>query len=104
MIWDTWVIVGFIAQSLFTLRFGIQWIASEKRKKSHIPEAFWYFSLAGGTLLLLYSIHRKDPVYIVGQATGLLIYVRNIYFIIQQKRVLFRTTLPQSESQKIDSF
>lgn len=87
MIWDTWVIVGFIAQALFTARFGIQWIASEKRKKSHIPEAFWYFSLGGGLLLLVYSIHRKDPVYILGQATGVLIYLRNIYFIFHQKRL-----------------
>lgn len=96
MIWDTWVIVGFIAQGLFTARFGVQWIASEKRKKSHIPEAFWYFSLIGGLLLLVYSIHRKDPVYIIGQATGVFIYLRNIYFILSHKKT---TTSEASPSQ-----
>jgi len=98
MIWDTWVIVGFIAQGLFTARFGVQWIASEKRKKSHIPEAFWYFSLIGGLLLLVYSIHRKDPVYIIGQATGVLIYLRNIYFILRHKKT-GETTASPSQSQ-----
>lgn len=98
MIWDTWVIVGFIAQGLFTARFGVQWIASEKRKKSHIPESFWYFSLIGGLLLLIYSIHRKDPVYIIGQATGVFIYLRNIYFILRQKKNAASTAVP-SQSQ-----
>jgi lipid-A-disaccharide synthase-like uncharacterized protein len=98
MIWDTWVIVGFIAQGLFTARFGVQWIASEKRKKSHIPEAFWYFSLIGGLLLLVYSIHRKDPVYIIGQATGVFIYMRNIYFILRNKKNVVTATSP-SQSQ-----
>ena len=92
MIWDTWLIVGFVAQTFFTMRFGVQWIASERRRKSHIPEAFWYFSLMGGILLLIYSIHRKDPVFIIGQAAGVFIYLRNIYFIFRQKRTAAQET------------
>jgi lipid-A-disaccharide synthase-like uncharacterized protein len=94
VIWDIWIIVGFVAQALFTARFGIQWIASEKRKKSHVPDMFWYFSLLGGSLLLVYSIHRKDPVYIFGQATGVFIYMRNIYFILRQKKIAATSTSP----------
>jgi lipid-A-disaccharide synthase-like uncharacterized protein len=94
MIWDTWIIVGFAAQALFTIRFGIQWIESEKRKKSHIPDSFWYFSLLGGIFLLIYSIHRKDPVYILGQATGVFIYLRNIYFILRQKKIAATSSIP----------
>ncbi|MDP7190907.1 MAG: lipid-A-disaccharide synthase N-terminal domain-containing protein, partial [Alphaproteobacteria bacterium] len=65
----------------FSMRFLIQWISSEKRRKSVIPIAFWYFSVAGGATLLAYAIHRLDPVFIVGQAAGLLVYARNLYFI-----------------------
>jgi lipid-A-disaccharide synthase-like uncharacterized protein len=86
MKWDIWLIVGFAAQALFSLRFLIQWIVSEKRKESHVPLAFWYFSIAGGGMLLAYAIHRQDPVFIVGQAGGLLIYFRNLYLIMQKRR------------------
>jgi lipid-A-disaccharide synthase-like uncharacterized protein len=81
MIWDAWLLLGFVAQLLFSMRFGIQWLASERRKQSYIPPAFWYLSLAGGILLLLYAIHRRDPVFILGQASGICIYARNLYFI-----------------------
>ena len=70
-----------LGQLMFTARFLVQWIASEKAKKSIIPELFWYFSIAGGTMLFLYAVHRKDPVFIIGQGFGLLIYVRNLYLI-----------------------
>jgi lipid-A-disaccharide synthase-like uncharacterized protein len=73
-----WVIIGFFGQTLFFMRFLIQWLASEKAKKIVIPVAFWYCSLGGGTILLIYAIYRRDPVFIVGQATGLFIYVRNL--------------------------
>ncbi len=80
-----WLGVGFGAQLMFSLRFLVQWIASERARASVVPEIFWYFSLAGGAMLLIYAIHRMDPVFILGQATGLIIYSRNIYFIWRTK-------------------
>ena len=79
--WAIWVAVGFLGQAMFSMRFLIQWISSEKRRESVIPIAFWYCSVAGGATLLAYAIHRLDPVFIVGQAAGLLVYARNLYFI-----------------------
>lgn len=81
-----WILLGFIAQACFTMRFLVQWIASEKAKRSVVPVAFWSFSLVGGALLLVYAIHREDPVFIAGQALGLLIYVRNISLIANERR------------------
>jgi lipid-A-disaccharide synthase-like uncharacterized protein len=75
---NPWIVLGFVAQGLFTMRFLVQWIASERQKKSVVPVAFWYLSVAGGGLLLVYAIYRKDPVFILGQATGLVVYVRNL--------------------------
>lgn len=83
---DIWLIVGFAGQAMFSMRFIIQWLKSERMKKSVIPIAFWYFSVAGGAALLLYAIHRKDPVFIVGQGAGLFIYARNLYFIFMDKK------------------
>ncbi|MBL4599740.1 MAG: lipid-A-disaccharide synthase N-terminal domain-containing protein [Rhizobiaceae bacterium] len=80
-----WLAVGFGAQMMFSMRFLIQWIASEKARASIVPETFWYFSFVGGAMLLVYAIYRVDPVFIMGQATGLLIYSRNIYFIQKNK-------------------
>jgi lipid-A-disaccharide synthase-like uncharacterized protein len=76
-----WLIVGFIGQAMFFMRFFVQWLASEKARRSIVPHAFWYFSIAGGLILLSYAIYRQDPVFILGQMTGFLIYTRNIYFI-----------------------
>jgi lipid-A-disaccharide synthase-like uncharacterized protein len=76
-----WIIVGFIGQALFSMRFVVQWIASERIKRSIIPQAFWYFSLAGGATLLAYAIHKHDPVFIAGQGLGLVVYLRNLYLI-----------------------
>ena len=76
-----WLAIGFIGQFAFSLRFLVQWIASERRARSTVPVAFWYCSLAGGTLLLAYAIHRLDPVFMVGQAGGLMIYARNLVLI-----------------------
>jgi lipid-A-disaccharide synthase-like uncharacterized protein len=79
---DAWVALGFVAQAMFTMRFVVQWIASERARASVIPVAFWFFSVGGGVLLLIYALYRRDPVFIAGQGFGLLVYIRNLYFII----------------------
>ena len=76
-----WLIVGFIGQGLFSARFVIQWLATEKNRKSVVPLAFWYFSIAGSLTLLAYALFRKDPVFVLGQTFGVFIYLRNLYFI-----------------------
>ncbi len=76
-----WVMVGFLGQAMFSARFIIQWLVSEKAKESIVPIAFWYFSILGGMTLLTYAIWRRDPVIICGQAGGLMIYARNLWFI-----------------------
>ena len=81
-----WLAVGFLGQALFSARFLVQWLSSEKIKKSVIPKAFWYFSVAGGATLLAYAIHRQDPVFIVGQAAGLFIYARNLQFLWRERQ------------------
>ncbi|HTH35724.1 MAG TPA: lipid-A-disaccharide synthase N-terminal domain-containing protein [Xanthobacteraceae bacterium] len=83
---DWWVLLGFAAQGLFTMRFLVQWIASERAKRSVIPLAFWYFSIAGGLLLLIYALYRRDPVFIAGQAFGVFVYLRNLYFVLRDHR------------------
>ena len=83
----SWLIVGFLGQIFFSARFIIQWLYSEINKKSIIPLAFWFFSILGGVTLLIYAIHRKDPVFILGQSAGLLIYARNLYFINKQNKI-----------------
>lgn len=80
-----WLAVGFIGQALFSMRFLVQWLQSERLKRSIIPDAFWYFSIAGGFTLLIYAIHRQDPVFIVGQGAGLFIYLRNLHFILRER-------------------
>ena len=81
-----WVVFGFVGQILFFFRFFYQWLASEAAKRSVVPEAFWYFSVAGGLVLFIYAIQRNDPVFIVGQGCGLFIYARNIYLIRRERR------------------
>lgn len=81
-----WLVIGFLGQALFSARFIVQWLASEKVKKSIIPNLFWWFSIGGGTVLLIYAIHRADPVFIVGQGMGLFIYLRNIYLIYRKPK------------------
>lgn len=81
-----WIGVGLLAQVMFSMRFIVQWIVSERARRSIVPEVFWYFSFGGGVMLLAYAIHRMDPVFILGQATGLIIYSRNIYFVWYRKR------------------
>jgi lipid-A-disaccharide synthase-like uncharacterized protein len=81
-----WLWVGLAGQSLFFSRFLVQWLASERHRESVIPVAFWYFSLVGGLILLAYAIHQQDPVFTVGQLTGLVVYTRNLWLIHRPKR------------------
>lgn len=76
-----WLVIGFLGQALFGSRFFVQWVASERRRRSIVPVAFWYLSIAGSALLLAYALHRHDPVFVVGQLSGFFIYTRNLYFI-----------------------
>ena len=81
-----WLAVGFTGQALFSMRFLVQWLQSERLRRSVIPTAFWYFSLGGGVTLLAYAIHRKDPVFILGQLVGVFIYARNLHLVIRERR------------------
>lgn len=81
-----WVAVGLGAQLLFSARFLVQWIASERQRKSVVPDLFWWLSIAGGLTLLAYAIHRQDPVFILGQAFGVVVYARNLWLIHAEKR------------------
>ncbi|MFQ5685870.1 MAG: lipid-A-disaccharide synthase N-terminal domain-containing protein [Candidatus Scalindua sp.] len=83
---NLWMCFGFVGQLLFGSRFFIQWIVSERKKESVIPLAFWYLSIGGSAILLSYAIHRKDPVFILGQCTGLFIYFRNLVLIHKKKK------------------
>jgi len=79
--WDLLAVFGFIAQALFAARFIIQWIASERRRASHVPVQFWWLSLVGGILMTIYGLLRRDPVIILGQAPALIVYARNLMLI-----------------------
>ena len=81
-----WLAWGFIGQFFFFMRFFVQWLASERRGESVIPIHFWYFSLLGGLMLLTYAVHLRDPVFILGQAAGASIYLRNLYLIGRKRR------------------
>jgi lipid-A-disaccharide synthase-like uncharacterized protein len=83
---DWWVILGFAAQALFTMRFVVQWVASERSGHSVIPIAFWFFSIGGGLLLLAYALYRRDPVFILGQGFGVFVYLRNLQFVLRDRR------------------
>lgn len=78
---ELWLAIGFIGQAMFGSRFLIQWLASESRGRSVIPISFWYLSLAGSSILLIYAIRQLDPVFILGQSTGSFIYLRNLWLI-----------------------
>ena len=81
-----WVAFGFLGQAIFGGRFIVQWISSERRRQSHIPVVFWYMSLVGGVVTLAYAIHKKDPVFIVPQALGVIVYLRNLMLIYRAQR------------------
>jgi lipid-A-disaccharide synthase-like uncharacterized protein len=81
-----WLGLGFIAQALFSTRFLVQWIASERAGESVVPVAFWFLSLAGGLLLLSYAVWRRDPVFILGQSAGAFVYIRNLVLIWRKRK------------------
>ena len=83
---DWWLLLGVVAQALFTGRFLVQWIASERAGRSVVPIAFWFLSIGGGLLLLVYALYRRDPVFIAGQLFGVVVYGRNLYFELRDRR------------------
>ncbi|MDR4508402.1 MAG: lipid-A-disaccharide synthase N-terminal domain-containing protein [Candidatus Brocadiaceae bacterium] len=85
---NPWIVLGFVGQFLFGSRFFVQWIVSERRGESIIPEIFWYLSMGGSAILLAYAVYRRDPVFIMGQCSGLFIYVRNVMLIYKKKKIL----------------
>ena len=89
---DPWFLVGFAGQFLFMMRFVVQWVHSERERRSIVPVAFWFFSIGGGMVLLAYAIYRRDPVFIAGQALGMVIYARNLYLIYGPTRHQTRTS------------
>ena len=92
----SWQVFGFVGQGIFTARFLVQWIASEKKRDSVVPVAFWWLSLAGGISLLAYAIHRRDPVFMVGQGMGLVVYVRNLVLVARRRSMDFRSDRPEA--------
>jgi len=85
-----WLAVGFAGQALFASRFIIQWFRSEMEGRSVIPISFWYCSVAGGVVVLAYATYKRDPVFIIGQASGLFVYSRNLYLIFRERNLLRR--------------
>lgn len=83
---DDWLTVGLIGQAIFSGRFVLQWLYSERRHRSVMPMVFWYLSLLGAAVLLAYAAHLRDPVFMVGQTGGLLIYARNVHLRWQEAR------------------
>ncbi|MEM9435525.1 MAG: lipid-A-disaccharide synthase N-terminal domain-containing protein [Pseudomonadota bacterium] len=76
-----WLIFGIAAQCMFFMRFLVQWISSERARASVMPHAFWWFSLLGGVMLLVYGFEQREPIIILGQSVGIIIYLRNLWFI-----------------------
>lgn len=91
------LVLGFAGQTLFFMRFFVQWLYSEKHRRSMIPTSFWYFSIGGSSLLLIYAILRKDIVFIVGQSTGFLIYFRNLRLLAKERRRTAAAVSPELE-------
>ncbi len=86
MKFDFWLVFGVVAQLLFAARFIVQWIVSEKAGKSVIPFAFWFFSMGGGIMTLIYGIVKREPVIILGQGLSTIIYIRNIMLIMKERK------------------
>ena len=94
-----WLIIGFLGQAMFTSRFLVQWIASERMRKSVIPHAFWWLSIGGGVLLFIYALYRRDPVFSLGQGIGLIVYIRNLALIRREAK---ESAAPTQEALKSD--
>jgi len=99
---NVWILIGFGGQALFMSRFLVQWWASEKAGRSVVPLAFWYFSVGGGVILLLYAIYKRDPVFISGQALGLIVYGRNLYLIFAERAAAGQETPPPATKSPSD--
>ena len=82
---DFWLAFGLIAQMLFTARFLVQWISSERAGQSVVPMAFWFFSMGGGLMTLVYGVAKREPVIILGQGMATIIYIRNIMLIVKNR-------------------
>ncbi len=93
-----WLTVGLLGQGIFSARFIVQWMVSEREKRSVVPVVFWYLSLLGGSTLLLYSIYKRDPVFIIGQLSGMFVYSRNLCLIQREHREKLKQCLFQSGS------
>lgn len=91
-----WLAFGLLGQIIFGMRFIVQWIASERKKESHIPVVFWYLSIIGGIITTAYAIHKRDIVFIIGQGAGLTVYTRNLMLIYRAER---HTTPPTPETR-----
>jgi lipid-A-disaccharide synthase-like uncharacterized protein len=83
-----WLLIGLLGQALFASRFILQWFKSELEGRSVIPLSFWYCSVGGGIVLLAYAVYKRDPVFIIGQASGLVVYARNLYLIFRERSLL----------------
>ncbi len=83
-----WVLLGYAGQTLFAMRFVVQWLASERVGRSVVPVAFWFFSIGGGMLLLFYALYIRDPVFIIGQGFGLFVYLRNLHFVFRERKAV----------------
>lgn len=81
-----WVLFGLLGQLAFSLRFIVQWLVSERRKESVVPVVFWYLSLLGGSILFIYALYKQDIVFIIGQGSGLIVYIRNLILISRKKK------------------
>lgn len=92
-----WFGLGFAAQGLFGARFLVQWLHSEKHRKSVVPVMFWWFSLVGGVAMLIYSVHLKDPVIISGQAFGLIVYIRNLWLLYHERKTRTAALIANSQ-------
>ena len=99
-----WQVVGFVGQGVFTTRFLVQWAASEKKGDSVVPIAFWWLSILGGFSLLVYAIYRQDPVFIVGQGMGMVVYVRNLMLVTRKRRRIANRRLCPVKSSTDDGF
>jgi lipid-A-disaccharide synthase-like uncharacterized protein len=92
-----WTTIGFMGQFTFGGRFILQWLVSEYKKKSYIPIAFWYLSLVGSIILLVYSVHRVEPVFVLGFSLNAIIYIRNLHLIYKHKQTGEVTVIEKDE-------
>ena len=93
-----WLIIGFLGQGIFFMRWVVQWIASERHAESRVPTAFWYMSMIGGLITLAYAIYRQDPVFIAGQSIGSIVYIRNLMLIHRPNQGASDTASPAIKS------